>query len=347
MFADIRPTSKTRRISYVFRPGNTSPRGRHNPPQGDLSRQARPRKLETMKRRLYYCDHYPIELPAEHRFPMAKYRLLRTALEAEGRYSFEPAPLATREAVERAHDAVYVAAFLDGTLDVQAMRRIGFPWSQSLVQRTLCSTGATTAAAQDALECGYGGVLAGGTHHAARGEGSGYCVFNDIAVATCALLEEDGLERVAVVDCDVHQGDGTAQIFAEDSRVFTLSLHGKKNFPFRKQRSTLDVELDDGSTDGIYLEALAPARDRALEWRPQAVFYQSGVDALACDRLGRLALTQEGLRRRDRMVLTACRDHAIPAVVTLGGGYGEPLSATVEAHANTYRVALEVFGEER
>jgi acetoin utilization deacetylase AcuC-like enzyme len=300
-----------------------------------------------MRRQLFYCDHHEIQLPEGHKFPMAKYRLLRQTLEQDGCYAMRPAPSALPEMIERVHDPAYVAAFLHGTLQPQAIRRIGFPWSESLVQRTLCSVGGTLAATIDAMESGYGGVLAGGTHHAFRGEGSGFCVFNDIAVAADWLLRESGLMHVAVVDCDVHQGDGTAQIFEEDSRVFTLSLHGRKNFPFRKQRSRLDVELDDATGDEEYLAALDGAMNTVLEFKPQAVFFQSGVDALACDRLGRLALTHEGLRRRDRLVLSLCRQNRIPVVVTLGGGYGNPLQDTVEAHANTYRVALDIFGEER
>ncbi len=300
-----------------------------------------------MRRELFYCDHHQIELPEGHRFPMAKYRLLRQVLETDGRYLLRPAQAAGREQIERAHDAAYVESFLGGTLPRQAMRRIGFPWSESLVRRTLCSVGGTLAASRVALASGYGGVLAGGTHHAFRSEGSGYCVFNDIAVAALWMLEERGLPRVAVVDCDVHQGDGTAQIFENDPRVFTLSLHGKKNFPFRKQRSSLDVELEDGTGDEEYLAALGEAVEAVLAWQPAAIFFQSGVDSLACDRLGRLALTHEGLRSRDRLVLSACRDRAIPLVVTLGGGYGEPLEATVEAHANTYRTALEICSKER
>jgi acetoin utilization deacetylase AcuC-like enzyme len=278
---------------------------------------------------------------------MAKYRLLRRMLEQDGRYGLEPAPAALPEMIGRVHDPAYVAAFLGGALSLQAMRRIGFPWSESLVRRTLCSVGGTLSATAEAMECGYGGVLAGGTHHAFRGEGSGFCVFNDIAVAAVWLLGEHGLERVAVADCDVHQGDGTAQIFEGDGRVFTLSLHGKKNFPFRKQRSRLDVELEDETGDEEYLAALGEAMNTVLEFKPQALFFQSGVDGLACDRLGRLALTHRGLQGRDRLVLSLCRQNGIPAVVTLGGGYGNPLRATVEAHANTYRMALDIFGEER
>lgn len=298
-----------------------------------------------MRRRLFYCDHHEIQLPEGHTFPMAKYRLLREKLEQDGSYAMIPAPEALPETIERVHDPAYVAAFLHGTLSPQVIRRIGFPWSESLVRRTLCSVGGTLSAAADAIEYGYGGVLAGGTHHAFRGEGSGFCVFNDIAVAAVWLLSERGLERIAVVDCDVHQGDGTAQIFQEDPRVFTFSLHGRKNFPFRKQRSRLDVSLEDATGDEEYLAALDGAMNTVLDFKPQALFFQSGVDALACDRLGRLALTLEGLRRRDRLVLSLCRQNRIPAVITLGGGYGNPLEATVQAHANTYRTALDIFGE--
>jgi acetoin utilization deacetylase AcuC-like enzyme len=300
-----------------------------------------------MRRQLFYCDHHEIHLPAEHKFPMAKYRLLRQMLEQDGSYSMTPAPAALPEMIERVHDPAYVAAFLSGTLPPQAIRRIGFPWSESLVRRTLCSVGGTLSATADAMECGYGGVLAGGTHHAFRGEGSGFCVFNDIAVAASWLLRERGLVRLAVVDCDVHQGDGTAQIFEEDARVFTLSLHGRKNFPFRKQRSRLDVELEDATGDEEYLAALEGAMDTVLGFKPQAVFFQSGVDSLACDRLGRLDLTHEGLRRRDHLVLSLCHQNGIPVVITLGGGYGHPLQASVDAHANTYRMALDIFGKER
>jgi len=289
-------------------------------------------------RRLFYCDRHKIELPEGHKFPAAKYRLLRQTLQGEGLYQMEPAPLAPREAVEYVHDPAYVADVLNGTLSAQAIRRIGFPWSEALVRRSLCSVGGTLAATADAMEFGYGGVLAGGTHHAFRGEGSGFCVFNDIAVAAAWLLRERGLVRVAVADCDVHQGDGTAQIFENDSRVFTLSLHG------RKQRSRLDVEMEDATADAEYLAALDVAMITVMEWKPQALFFQSGVDGLACDRLGRLALTHEGLQRRDQMVLSLCRRNGIPTVITLGGGYGEPIEATVEAHANTYRVALDIFG---
>jgi acetoin utilization deacetylase AcuC-like enzyme len=223
------------------------------------------------------------------------------------------------------------------------MRRIGFPWSEGLVRRTLASVGGTLAATREALNYGWGGTLAGGTHHAFRAEGAGFCVFNDIAVAVEWLRREQGLERIAVVDCDVHQGDGTAQIFSGDEGVFTLSLHGRKNFPFRKQTSRLDIELEDGTGDDAYLAALQPALDAVFAFNPQFIFFQSGVDALASDRLGRLALTHNGLKRRDEVVLGSCREQHVPVAVTLGGGYSDPIEPTVEAHANTFRTAYATF----
>lgn len=297
-----------------------------------------------MRRRLFYCDNHDMGLPAGHRFPTPKYRKVRELLAADGEYDFEAAPFARRELIERVHDSGYVEGFFSGTLDPQVVRRIGFPWSEGLVRRTLASVGGTLCATQDALDRGFGGNLAGGTHHAFRSEGSGFCVFNDIAIATLWLRHERDITRVGVVDCDVHQGDGTAQIFEDDPQVFTLSLHGRKNFPFRKQRSRLDIELEDGTTDEVYLSELRTALDKVLSFEPQAIFYQSGVDALACDTLGRLALSHDGLKRRDRMVFNSCVENKIPLVITLGGGYGNPIEQTALAHANTYRTALEVFG---
>lgn len=300
--------------------------------------------LRGMRHRLFYSDQYVIELPPGHKFPMQKYRMVRELLVSDGAYEFEPAPFAEQSTIERVHDAEYVRSVLDGSVSPQILRRIGFPWSENMVKRTLASVGGTLAATKDALDSGLGGNLAGGTHHAFRAEGSGFCVFNDIAVAAVWLLEEMGLERIAIIDCDVHQGDGTAQIFEGNPSVFTLSIHGRKNFPFRKQRSTLDVELEDGVGDEEYIAELRPALDRVFAFSPQFVFYQSGVDGLACDVLGRLALTHEGLKSRDRIVLSACADRRIPVAITQGGGYGRPIEQTALAHANTYRTALDVFG---
>lgn len=240
--------------------------------------------------------------------------------------------------MERAHDPGYVAAIFDGTIDARVMRRIGFPWSEALVRRSLASVGGTLAATADALASGFGGNLAGGTHHAFYGEGSGFCVFNDLAIA----IRSCG-RRAAVIDLDVHQGDGTASIFQDDASVLTVSLHGENNFPFRKQRSRMDIALPDGTEDAEYLEHLAAVLPRVAEFGPEIVFYQSGVDALAGDRLGRLRLSAEGLAARDRTVFEFVRREGLAVVVTLGGGYAEPIERTVDAHANTFRTAAMVL----
>jgi acetoin utilization deacetylase AcuC-like enzyme len=274
---------------------------------------------------------------------MRKYALLRELLEADGRFSLESAPAADAAVIKLAHDAEYVDQFLSGTLPAAAMRRIGFPWSEGLVRRTLASAGGTLAATDDALKRGFGGTLAGGTHHAFRGEGSGFCVFNDVAIAV-HFLRLTSTPRVAIIDLDVHQGDGTAHFFEHDPDVLTLSLHGAHNFPFRKQRSTIDIELPDKTEDAVYLDALAPALARVWDFNPQIAFYLSGVDALASDVLGRLALTHEGLKERDRRVIGGAHARGIPLVVTLGGGYSNPIELTAEAHANTFQIAAEEFG---
>jgi acetoin utilization deacetylase AcuC-like enzyme len=293
--------------------------------------------------RLFYCDQYTIPLPPGHKFPATKYRLLRELLAGEGLFQLEAAPLADPEIIALAHDPDYVRRFLEGELDPLAMRRIGFPWSPELAHRTLASLGGTLVAADDAMAHGFGGNLAGGTHHAFRGEGAGFCVFNDIAVAILALRHAGRAARAAVVDLDVHQGDGTTAIFQDDPAVLAISVHGRNNFPFRKQQSCLDIDFADGTGDTAYLSAVETVLPRVFAFQPDVVFYQSGVDGLAGDRLGRLALTHEGLKTRDQFVMEACRGHAIPLVTTLGGGYAEPIALTVEAHANTFRTAARVF----
>jgi len=293
--------------------------------------------------RLYYCDQYQIPLPAGHKFPMQKYKLLRDLLTRDGCFELEPSQPAELSAIELAHDPDYVRKFVGGTLEPAAMRRIGFPWSEGLVARTLASAGGTLAATRDALSTGFGGTLAGGTHHAFRGEGSGFCVFNDVAIAIYWLRSRGDVRRAAVVDLDVHQGDGTAHFFEHDPEVLTLSLHGARNFPFRKQRSKIDVELEDKTGDAEYLRALDETLPRVWEFQPQIVFYLSGVDALVSDVLGRLSLTPEGLKARDRRVIGGVRERGIPLVITLGGGYSNPIELTAEAHANTFRTAAEIF----
>jgi acetoin utilization deacetylase AcuC-like enzyme len=298
-----------------------------------------------MPLRLYYCDHHEIPLPPGHKFPMRKYRMLREVLAADGYFEFQEAPPADYESIARVHDQAYVSAFLSGDIAPSVIRRIGFPWSIGLVKRTLASVGGTICAAGHALEEGLSGTLAGGTHHAFRSEGAGFCVFNDVAVAIASLRARGRIRRACVVDLDVHQGDGTAKIFEDDPDVLTISVHGKNNFPFRKQFSKLDIDLSDGATDAAYLAAIPSVLEKAIEFAPNIIFYQSGVDGLACDKLGRLALTHEGLKRRDEMVLTACADHGIPCAITLGGGYSDPVEPTVEAHANTFRTAAAIYSK--
>jgi acetoin utilization deacetylase AcuC-like enzyme len=294
-------------------------------------------------RRLYYCDHHGFPLPPGHKFPAAKYALLRAAIAADGLYQLVPAEPASRETIELAQDPAYVAGFLDGTIDARMMRRIGFPWSEALVRRTLGSVGGTLAAARDALAEGFGGNLAGGTHHAFRAEGAGFCIFNDLAVVIRALRQEGRIQRAAVLDLDVHQGDGTAAIFENDPDVLTISLHGENNFPFRKQNSGIDVALPDGTGDEEYISKLLPVLQSVGEFHPGLVLYQSGVDALAGDRLGRLYLTHAGLIKRDRIVFEFTKLRHLPVVVTLGGGYTDPIDRTVEAHYNTFRTAAAIF----
>jgi acetoin utilization deacetylase AcuC-like enzyme len=296
-----------------------------------------------MRPRLFYCDHYVIPLPEGHKFPSEKYRLLRETLARDGVFDLEPADFARPDLIGLAHDPEYVAGFLNGTLSPAIMRRIGFPWSHELTRRTLASLGGTLAASEDAVRAGFGGNLAGGTHHAFRAEGAGFCVFNDIAVAIMYLRCTHGIQRAAVVDLDVHQGDGTAAIFRDDPDVLTLSIHGRNNFPFRKQRSRIDIDLPDGAGDAEYLAALESVLPRVFDFAPEIIFYQAGVDGLAGDRLGRLALSLDGLAQRDQMVLQMCRWRGVPVVITLGGGYAEPIERTVEAHANTFRAAAEVL----
>jgi acetoin utilization deacetylase AcuC-like enzyme len=295
-----------------------------------------------MSRRLYYCDHHEIPLPPGHRFPLRKYRMVRERL-AESGFEFEQAPLADAATITLAHDPGYVRGFLEGTLPPAVMRRIGFPWSEGLTLRTLASLGGTLGATADALATGWGGNLAGGTHHAFRGEGSGFCVFNDIAVAILWLRYRGLVSRTAVLDLDVHQGDGTAQLFENDDSVLTISVHGRHNFPFRKQHSRIDVDLADGTGDEEYLAVVEKVLVRLLEFAPEIIFYQSGVDALATDRLGRLSLTPAGLAARDLLVMRTVRESGVPFVVTLGGGYSEPIELTADAHAITFRTARAIL----
>ncbi len=287
--------------------------------------------------------HYVIPLPSGHRFPMAKYGLLRDALLAGGvvqpEHLHDPAR-ATPEQLARVHTATYVRALGEGTLDDAAVRRLGFPWSPQLVERSLRAVGGTIACALHALEAGVAMNLAGGTHHAFADHGEGFCVFNDVAVAAAELRASGLIRRVAVVDLDVHQGNGTHAIFAHDAATYTFSMHGRRNYPFTRVAGSLDVELDDDTGDAAYLALLADALPRVLrEARADIVFYLAGADPHESDRLGRLRLTTEGLRRRDAMVLETCREIGLPVAITIAGGYGARVEDTVAVHAGTARVA--------
>jgi len=274
--------------------------------------------------------------------------MLREALLSSGVLQTEeliPAEPVGVEALLRVHTPRWVRAVLEARLTEGEQRRLGFPWSPELVLRSRAAVGGTCAAAARALAEGIGGNLAGGTHHAFPDHGEGYCVFNDIAVSIRMLQAERSIRRALVVDLDVHQGNGTAAVFAGDDDVFTFSMHGERNFPFRKQRSSLDVGLPDGAGDDVYLDVLARHLPRVLEVsRPDIVYYQAGVDPLAEDTLRRLSLTHTGLEERDTFVLEATRRSGVPVVVTLGGGYSRPLEASVRAHIGTYRAARMVWG---
>jgi acetoin utilization deacetylase AcuC-like enzyme len=297
--------------------------------------------------RFYWPDIEDLPLPAGHRFPATKYRLLREELTRDAILPIamlEPSPIATRSELLLAHDADYVEAVLGGTLSSDLIRRIGLPWSPVLARRSCLTVGGSVAAARAALSEGVSGQLAGGTHHAHRGFGSGFCVFNDLAVVALVLLAQGRTARVAILDVDVHQGDGNAAILGAEPRAFVVSLHGAKNFPFRRVPSDLDVELADGTDDRAYIDALADVLPAIEAFRPDILLYLSGVDPLREDRLGRLALTHEGLAERDRLVFEFCRRRGLPVSIAIGGGYADPIGASVTAYANTFRVAREVFG---
>jgi acetoin utilization deacetylase AcuC-like enzyme len=288
---------------------------------------------------------FTIPLPIGHRFPIEKYALLRDRVLAEGLVAparlHEPAG-ATRALVTGVHTAEYHDRFAAGVLSDEEMRRIGFPWSAPLVERSVRAVGGTCEAAACALTEGVAVNLAGGTHHAFPTHGEGFCVFNDVAITLRMLLADGRIRRAAVIDLDVHQGNGTHAIFANDRRVYTFSMHGRRNYPFHKIAGSLDIELEDGTLDAEYLGLLTDALPRVLtESRPDLVVYLAGADPHEGDRLGRLGLTFEGLSRRDHLVLQACRDVGIPVVVTIAGGYGHRVESTVEAHLRTVRATRD------
>jgi acetoin utilization deacetylase AcuC-like enzyme len=294
----------------------------------------------------FYCDHFALPLPDGHRFPMQKYRLLREQVLASGaispEYLFVP-KAATDEQLKRAHNADYVERVKSGQLTPQEMRRIGFPWSPQLVERSRRSVGGTICTCRAALADGIAVNLAGGTHHAFRDRGAGFCVFNDSAVAARAMQAEGRVRRIAILDCDVHQGNGTAAIFADDPSVFTFSIHGAKNYPFHKEQSDLDIELPDGTGDEAYLEALGKGLSLALKLADaQLAIYLAGADPYAGDRLGRLAMSKAGLAERDRVVMNRCRGAGIPVAVVMSGGYARDVQDIVDIHLQTVRIAAQI-----
>jgi acetoin utilization deacetylase AcuC-like enzyme len=286
---------------------------------------------------------YTFPLPAGHRFPVEKYAMLRARVVSEGIVApervMDPAA-ATDEMLRLVHTADYVERFANGDVSESELRRLGFPWSPGLVERSRRAVGGTVAAARHALVNGTGMNLAGGTHHAFPDHGEGFCVFNDVAIAIRLLRAERAIARVAVIDLDVHQGNGTHAIFAGDRDVFTFSMHGRRNYPFEKIAGTVDIDLEDGTEDEEYLERLTDALPRVLHAaQPDLVVYLAGADPHEGDRLGRMKLTFAGLARRDAMVLEACREVGLPVAVVIAGGYGRRIEDTVAVHVTTARIA--------
>lgn len=297
----------------------------------------------------YSTDQFELPLPAGHRFPMAKYRMLKESLQSFATISLENPPAASDEQLWLCHDPVYVEQLCTGRLDDKAMKRIGFPWSPAMVERSRRSVGATIAACETAYfgEPKVAFNLAGGTHHAHREFGSGYCCFNDAAVACCWMQNRWGLGQVTIIDLDVHQGDGTAAILANRPSTFTCSIHGASNFPFRKTRSDIDIALADGTADDEYLKALHGLLLTLSSFtKHDLLIYLAGADPLENDRLGRLSLSLDGLRARDEAVLGFAKTRGIPIAVAMAGGYAEPIELSVEAHRQTFESAARLFCNE-
>jgi len=296
---------------------------------------------------VYYHDTYTFPLPDGHRFPIEKYALLRMHLLSKGillpdeLYVAEPA---SREQLLRVHTAGYVDRVLNGDLSQKELRRIGFPWSQQMVERARRSVGSTIAACRSASKDGIAVNLAGGTHHAYPDHGEGYCVFNDVAVAARQMQAEGCAQQILILDCDVHQGNGSAAIFASDQSVFTFDIHGAKNFPFHKEISDLDIALLDASGDEMYLDALQDGLNRALDCtHAELAIFLAGADPFSEDRLGRLSLSKYGLAERDRMVFARLRRAGIPVAVVMAGGYGKNIQDTVDIHIQTVKLAKSFF----
>jgi acetoin utilization deacetylase AcuC-like enzyme len=298
---------------------------------------------------LVYHPDYVTPLPDGHRFPMAKFGILHNLLVTGGVVGrvYQPA-LPPTDWIELVHTPAYVQSYQDGSIDPQALRRIGLPWSPQLVNRTHIALGGTTLTARLALEFGLAGNAAGGTHHAFPGYGSGFCIFNDLAMATKVLQQEELVKKVLIIDLDVHQGDGTAAIFQDDPNVFTFSMHCGINFPHTKQKSDLDVPLAEGMEDDEYLQTLAHyLPDLLSAFQPDLVLYDAGVDPHISDRLGKLALTDRGLFCRDMQVLSTCVGAGYPVAYVIGGGYAADLDSLVYRHSLVFRAANEVYQQQK
>ncbi|RAV98014.1 histone deacetylase family protein [Pseudochryseolinea flava] len=297
--------------------------------------------------KIAWCSQYVLPLPIGHRFPMSKYEILPLQLIHEGTINegnlFTPSSL-DELLILAVHHATYWNQLSTLTLEPRAVRRTGFPLSQKLVDRECVIASGTIACADYALQFGIAMNIAGGTHHAFTDHGEGFCLLNDIAIAAQYLLSNAKAKQILIIDLDVHQGNGTAEIFKYEPRVFTFSMHGANNYPLKKESSDLDVGLPDHTSDATYLHTLAFHLDQTMTaLKPDFIFFQSGVDILDTDQLGRLKVSREGCKKRDRMVLQMARENKIPIVVTMGGGYSKNFIDIIEAHANTFRVAQEIY----
>ena len=297
--------------------------------------------------KVFYSDRFTVPLPDGHRFPMPKYSLLRERLEESGLISpedlIEAGPASDTQLL-RVHTTDYLEKVKNGLLSEREIRRIGLPWSPQLFERSRRSVGCTIKACRVALQEGLAANLAGGTHHAYPDHGEGYCVFNDVAVAVRAMQAESRASRIIILDCDVHQGNGTAAIFAGDHTVFTFSIHGEKNFPYYKEHSDLDIALPDGTGDEVYLEILQDGLQRCLEAaQADLAIYLAGADPYIDDRLGRLSLSKNGLAERDRMVLAACHNFELPIAIAMAGGYAKIIPDIADIHMNTLTIAEQLY----
>ena len=291
----------------------------------------------------FYTDHFVLPLPAGHRFPMEKYSRLRDLVSGLNEVELIEAPAASDTQILYAHDPSYLIKVIEGKLSPQEQKEIGFPWSKKMVERSRRSAGATVAAAKTALNEGIAINLAGGTHHAYRDMGSGFCVFNDSAIAARALQKEISSKlQVAIIDLDVHQGNGTASILENDPSIFTLSIHGENNFPFKKEASDLDLGLADGCDDRAYLDVLTESLNKLNDrFTPNFVIYLAGADPHEGDRLGRLKLSKDGMRLRDETVFQFALARKLPVAISMAGGYGKDIGSTVDIHFQTIQTALQ------